>query len=414
MIGAEDWMDTRQLHEQGLSIRAISRRLGINRKTVRKTLKQDRPPGRQKRRKPSQLDPFKPYIESRLRDYPELTAKRILEEIRDQGFAGGYTIVKDFVVAIRPQKDPIAVLRFETPPGHQGQVDWGEFGTVILDGIEHKLYLFSMILGYSRARYIEFTLDITTPTLLQCHLNAFRFFGGYPKEILYDNMKQVVLEYNSDYDKIRWNPSFLAFANHFGFTPRTCRPYRAQTKGKVERLIRFVRTDFFYGRAFTGLQDINSQSRNWYIKVNDEPHSETRIPPSQALEDEPLRKLTDVPEYIVTRIDHRMISRDCYVHYEGNRYSVPWKNAYREAVLKIRENKLIIEVAGTTVAIHKIVSGTGRRVSDPRHFDGLPITLGGRPKKARPAMDWTPAHEVVARPLSDYERTLDEYAEESS
>lgn len=249
MIGAEDWMDIRQLHKQGLSIRAISRRLGINRKTVRKALNQDHPPGRQKRRKPSQLDPFKPYIETRLRDYPELTAKRILEEIRDQGFAGGYTIVKDFVAGIRPQKDPIAVLRFETPPGHQAQVDWGEFGTVILDGIEHKLYLFSMILGYSRARYIEFTLDITTPTLLQCHLNAFRFFGGYPKEILYDNMKQVVLEYNPDYHKILWNPSFMAFANHFGFTPRTCRPYRAQTKDYVSHCITSELSDVFSVRG---------------------------------------------------------------------------------------------------------------------------------------------------------------------
>jgi transposase len=413
MITAEAWMDIRQLREQGLGIRAISRRLGISRKTVRKALAQDRPPERQRRTKPSKLDPYKPYLQQRLQDYPELTAKRLLEEIQGQGFTGGYSILKDYVTTIRPKKEPIAVLRFETPPGHQAQVDWAEFGHVVIDNIKFKLYLFSMVLGYSRMRYIEFTLDTRTPTLLQCHLNAFNYFGGYTNEILYDNMSTIVDPRSLNSGSIKWNPTFEMFSKHFGFTPRLCRPYRAQTKGKTERVIGYVRTDFFEGREFMSLQDINSQGRTWCDKVNDEPHRETHIAPRVALKDEPLNQLSNVPEYVVTRKHYRIVSRECYVSFEGNRYSVPWKYAYKNAVLEVQENRLTIKVDGTPVAVHQIVRGPGRRVKDPRHFEGLSEALGGRRKKVRPVMDWTPVHEVVTRPLEEYERTLEEFVEES-
>lgn len=407
-------MDIRQLKEQGLSIRAISRRTGLDRKTIRRALDKARPPHPAKRHKPSKLDPFKPYLQTRLQDYPELTTKRLFEEIQEQGFDGGYTIVKDHVQTIRPKKDPIAVLRFETPPGHQAQIDWGEFGYVTIDGIRHKLYLFAIALGYSRMRYIEFTLDTQTSSLLQCHLNAFAYFGGYTKEMLYDNMKQVVIQRNPQTGTIKWNPTFEAFTTHFGITPRLCRPYRAQTKGKIERSIGYVRTDFFEGRKFTSLQDINTQGIQWCDKVNDLPHRTTGIRPRIALQDEPLLSVADASPYVITRRHYRIVSRECYVQFEGNSYSVPWKNAHRDAVLEVRENKLTIIVEGTPVAIHRIVRGPGRRIKDERHFDGLRDALGVQRKKARPVMDWTPAYEVVTRPLDEYERTLEEFLEETT
>ncbi len=120
-------------------------------------------------------------------------------------------------------------MRFETKPGGQGQVDWADFGKIAIDGVERKLTLFVMVLGWSRMRYAEFTLDATTPTLLPCQLNAFAYFGGYPREILFDNIKQVVLGRGPTPDKHTWNPLFLDFAKHHGFLPRLCQPYRART-----------------------------------------------------------------------------------------------------------------------------------------------------------------------------------------
>ena len=184
----------RDLSSQNLSISEISRQTGFDRKTVRKYLQLKTLPEPQKRPgRKSKLDPFKSYILEKLKEGP-YTAARLYREIKEMGFDGGKTIVKDFVKEVRPQQGVPAVLRYETKPGVQAQVDWAEMGTVEVDGKVKKLFCFNMILGYSRMRYVEFTLSIDTPTLIQCHLNAFEYFGGFTQEILYDNMKQVVIK----------------------------------------------------------------------------------------------------------------------------------------------------------------------------------------------------------------------------
>ena len=213
----------KELYAQGLSIKAIRRQTGHSRKTIRKYIRQDEPPVYKPRpRRPGKLDPYKEYICGRLKEYP-LTAVRLFEEIREQGYDGGYTLVKEFARKIKGVVGVKAVYRFETRPGKQAQVDWSEVARVRVDDMIRRLHCFNMVLGYSRMRYIEFTIQTDTPTFIQCHLNAFHYYGGYPLEILYDNTRNVVLRRALKASEHEWNPLFEDFYRYYGFTPRLCR-----------------------------------------------------------------------------------------------------------------------------------------------------------------------------------------------
>ena len=211
--------------------------------------------------KPSKLDPYKEQIAIWLEEAP-YSAERILEKIREQGFDGGHSIVREYVRNKKEQLDEKATVRFETMPGLQGQMDWAFFEdhTVLEDGKLKKQYCFLFILGYSRARYIEFVTDMSTNTLIRCHANAFRYCGGYPEEILYDNMKQVVIKRLLKQEDSTLNRQFEDFAGFYGFKPVLCRPYRGQTKGKVERTVQFVRNNFMIGIRYNSLDDLNGQA----------------------------------------------------------------------------------------------------------------------------------------------------------
>ena len=249
MLKVEEWLLIRDLYSRGFSISAISRSTGHARETVRKYINKKTSPEPQKRPpRPSKLDPYKPYIEEKINEGP-YTAARLFREIKEMGFDGEMTIVKDFVRKIRPKQGVPAVLRYETKPGIQAQVDWGEVGKVEVDGKIKKLFCFSMILGYSRMRYVEFTLSTDTFTLLQCHLNAFQYFGGSTQEILYDNMKQVVIKRALKSSDSEWNSQFEDFFKYYGFIPRLCRPYRPQTKGKIENTIGYIKRDLSWRKV---------------------------------------------------------------------------------------------------------------------------------------------------------------------
>jgi transposase len=356
MLKLEEFLMLRELHEQGLSISEIAKKTGYNRRTVRKYLESDVPPVAKRRSpKASKLDDYKDYIIQRLNSYP-LTASRICREIQENGFTGKYTIVKDFVRETRPKSGVSAVYRYETKPGKQAQVDWGECGYIEIDGKNQKLYCFTMVLGYSRMRYAEFTLSIDVSTLIQSHLNAFTCFGGYPEEILYDNMKQVVLRRAAKSTDSEWNPQFEQFFRHFGFIPRLCRPYRPQTKGKIESTVGFVKRDFFLGGFFSSFSDLNNQVQAWLKRVNTSSHGTThKIPVERLNNGECIRKIT----------------RDSYLSYNGNRYSVPYRFAGREARLLIGSNRLKVYVGSEPVCEHKIVTGSGKLCREKEHFRGL-------------------------------------------
>jgi transposase len=243
MLVAEEAVEIRVLRRQGKSIREIARMLEVSRNTVRRYLRVEGSPRYEREARPSKLDPYKHYIDERVKAAaPDwIPATVLLRELRALGYPGGYSILKDYLVALRPLAKPEPLIRFETDPGRQMQVD---FATIRRE--RDRLSVFIATLGWSRATFVEFVIDERLETLLGCHERAFYFFGGVPREVLYDNMRTVV----SDRDRYgpglhRYNRTFLDFAHHHGFVPPLCRPYQAKTKGKVERFIRYLRASFY-------------------------------------------------------------------------------------------------------------------------------------------------------------------------
>ena len=371
MLKMEEWLLIRDLYSQGFSISKIARKTGYARETVRKYLNKKTAPEPQKRPgRKSKLDLYKPYILEKLNEGP-YTASRLYREIKEMGFDGGKTIVKDFVREVRPKQGVPAILRYETKPGVQAQVDWDELGTIEVDGKLKKLFCFNMILGYSRMRYVEFTLSIDTPTLIQCHLNAFEYFGGFTQEILYDNMKQVVIKRALKASDSEWNSQFEDFFKCFGFIPRLCRPYRPQTKGKIENTVGYVKRDFFLGRLFTSLEDLNGQVHRWLERVNSTVHGTTYQIPLERFKEENLSPRDQVPPYKVVHKETRKVSRDCYISFLGNKYSVPYRFAGRTAEIQIFEGKFEVYVDYEKICEHEILPGNCRVARKKEHFQGL-------------------------------------------
>lgn len=227
------------LHRQGLSVSAIARRTGRDPKTIRKYIERGLEPpayGPRQPGRPSKLAPYLDYLRERITAFPDLSAVRLTRELRERGYTGAYTAVKRFAAAIRPPEAKPYEVRFETPAGQQAQVDFARFLVTFTDAPDTTciVWLFSLVLGHSRHIEARFVLHQDLQTLLRCHMQAFTAIGGVPIEILYDRMKTAVTGEDAD-GHIVYNRSLLALAQHYGFLPRACRPYRAKTKGKVER-----------------------------------------------------------------------------------------------------------------------------------------------------------------------------------
>ncbi|QBQ54426.1 IS21 family transposase [Nitrosococcus wardiae] len=243
MLKLEGWMEIRILHRQGLGIRAIARRLGVSRNTVRKALRGEEPPRYRRRVRASKLDPYKDYLRARVEAAKPawLPATVLYREITERGYRGEISILRDWLRTLKARTAPEPVVRFETAPGEQMQVDW-----IVFRRGRDRLSAFVATLGYSRASYVEFVTDERLETLLSCHEQAFEAFGGVPLRVLYDNMKTVVLQ--RDYyaeGQHRFQAGLWDFAHHYGFVPKLCRPYRAKTKGKVERFNHYLRHSFY-------------------------------------------------------------------------------------------------------------------------------------------------------------------------
>ena len=271
MLILEQTVEIKILHKQGKSIRQIAKETGHSRNTVKKYLLNDEHPKYKIRAKmPSKLDDYKNYVEERInsaRPYV-IPVTVLLREIQKKGYQGKITILRDFVRELRTP-EPEKVLRYETEPGEQMQVDWWE----VRKG-KNPLYGFVATLGFSRKTFIEFTNSMDEMTLLRCHKNAFDYFGGVPEKILYDNMKTVVIQRNK-YGKGEhgYQKTFLDFAKHYGFIPKLCRPKRPQTKGKVERVIQYIQNSFYFPLITLGpemsIEDLNYEARTWLKQVAD-------------------------------------------------------------------------------------------------------------------------------------------------
>ena len=407
LLRAREVNDFAALKREGLSIQAISSVTGFDRKTVRRyLLEPDEIPAYGPRpAAASKLDAFKPYLEERLRT-GVWNAAVLLRELRERSYTGGYTILKDWLQPQREAAGAVAVRRFETPPGRQAQVDWGHLGSLELDSIERQLWGFTFTLGYSRMMMAEAALNQKLGTLLRMHEEAFRQLGGVPEEILYDRMKTVWQEID-ERGEVVWNPVFLDFSRYWGFTPRLCRPYRAQTKGKVESGVKYVRRNFLcglQGREPDSMEDLNNQLRQWVWNVaNQRVHGTTheQVMARWDADQMALHPLNGRAAYPFANEELRKVARDAFVSWQGSRYSVPWVYAGKEVWVREREGGVEVHHGAQRIAAHAQALRKHLIVRNPEHHEGIP--LGARQDRKTLVHIRQTAPVVEIRPLAAYE-----------
>ena len=408
MLRLEDFMEIQQLHHEGWSVTEIARHLSIDRKTVRKYLR-EAPRAYERKPKSWKIDPWRPWLRERWEQGVH-NASRLFMEMRKRGYDGCYTQVKTTVREWRSEGRERAFVRFETAPGEQAQMDWGHFG----NWGGRRLYGFALTLGWSRMQYVEFTQRQDVETLLNCMVHAFRYFGGVTATVLTDNMKTVVL------DRIDGQPRFhtkmLDFASYYGFVPRVCHLYRPETKGKIESTIRYIKSSFWPGTSFDSLQELNHQALVWCEEANRRVHGTTREVPLERFAREGLTPLGGQPDYDTSYLSHRQVAKDCLLSYRGNRYSVP--HAYAGKSVAVREplDERVIRIfhQRDLIAEHRMATGKGQAVIDPAHYAGLPrrVRRSTAPISA-PTTELTPGPGVgLHHPVPVVElRSLDIYEE---
>lgn len=351
----------------------IARRLMVSRKIVRKALASEICPQRIKSAavRPSKLDPFKDYINERLVKYPKLPAVVVFNEIKDQGYNGKRRIVETYVSKLK-KKTEESFFRIETLPGEYAQVDWANCAVVRIGNTIRKLSCFVMVLSFSRMMYLEFTLSQCLEDFIQCHINAFKFFGGVTKKILYDNLKTVVLSRLGN--NIQFNRKFMEFTGVYLFEAKLCNPGRGNEKGKVESGIKYIRSNFLSGRdTRTAWPSIQGEAIAWRDKTaNIRIHRTTREQPMDRFEKEkPFLGVLPSTDYDAAIIRSLKANSQALVHFDGNAYSVPHTLAYKSLTLKSYPDTICIFDGAKEVAKHKRSYERGMAIEDPKHYEGL-------------------------------------------
>lgn len=395
-----------ELKRSGMSILAISELTGYDRKTIRKYLLKPEVPDYPKRSAGAgKLEPFKPYLNERLRA-GVWNAQVLLRELRERNYTGGYTILTDWLRPQRSAARAVAVRRFETPPGKQAQVDWGHLGSLTEDGQARKLWGFTITLGYSRMMAAAAATDQKLGTLLRMHEMAFRQWGAVPEEILYDRMKTIWTG-TDERGEIIWNTGFLDFARFWGFTPRLCRPYRAQTKGKIESGVKYVRRNFLcglLGREPATLADFNCELRRWIAEVaNQRVHGTTHAQVLLRFDEDQfaMQPVNGRPDYPYVDDELRKVARDAYVSWRGSRYSVPWQYAGKEVWVCEWEGDIEVRHGAERIALHSPAAKRHQVVTIREHHEGIPFGTEATGKTLVHIQQGAPV--VERRPLSAYE-----------
>ncbi|MCK5787213.1 MAG: IS21 family transposase [Candidatus Sabulitectum sp.] len=357
------------MKDSGMQVTQIATTLGIHRSTVYRWLNGK---GTLKTRRPSKLDPFKEHIDARLRKY-NLPATVMIREIKDMGYAGGMTILKDYMLLVKSAHVQRLVDRFETDPGRQGQMDWGECGSIIHHGRRRKLHLFLFILGYSRYMWAEFTTSSKRPELFRLLEKSFGEIGGVVEEIVFDNMRQVVDVPRGRSGPAIINSEFTDFSRWTGFTPVASPPYWPQAKGKVERGIRYIKESFLEGRQFTDLNDLNVQLRIWLHDVaNQRIHGTVKEKPAARLQRElPHMNALSIGHYPSVTKTTRLVAKDGMISYRGVRYSIdPTVITGRKTqvdVLESTDYRISVKFGEMIIANHAIADSGSPEQIDPRH-----------------------------------------------
>jgi transposase len=366
----------------GQSMRSIAREMNVSRWRVARAIQQhqarrdDASGGPVNRELPtpvshyaSKLDQFEAKIGQLLERYPNITVTRILEELRKEGYAGGYTILRERVKKLRRQPTRPLVVRFETAPGVQAQMDWSIYDIDFTAEGRRRVNLFSYLLGYSRRQYLCFTERQDFDATIRQHIHAFRHLGGLAATCLYDNMKVVVTRWEDDAPI--YNTRFLSFATHYGYRPWACRPRRPETKGKVERPFHYVEKSLLNGRTFRTLEHLNEVTRWWLANVADvRLHRTTKKRPVDAhAEEQP--HLLPLPEhdYDTARVVYRVVDVEGFINYGNNQYSVPWPLVGEVLPVRVTETELFVyDRQIRQLARHLLLMGqTGQRCLDAKH-----------------------------------------------
>lgn len=379
MIDYETFSRIKHLNEQkGLRAAQIARELGLDERTVRRHLKAQQFLPRKSVQRPSRLDPFKETVVRMVESYP-YSAAQVHQRLKEEGFSGGYTAVKKFVRKVRPKREK-AFLKLAFAPGECAQVDWGSYGTVRVGETMRRLSFFVMVLCYSRQMYVEFTVSQVMEHFLDCHKNAFLAFGGVPARIMIDNLKCGVLRHAAGEAPV-YNPRYLDFARHHGFSVTACGVAKGNEKGRVENGVGYVKKNFLAGAELPDFAALNAAARIWLDSVaNVRIHGETRKRPADLLLEE-LPHMLPLPQhpYDVATVSSMRASSQFRIALDSNRYSVPARFAGQSLTMKAYPDRLCLYHEDKLVARHPRSYERNRDYEDPDH----PKELIVQRKKAR-------------------------------
>jgi len=378
MINYEQFSQIKQLKEEGLFPAQIARELALDPRTVYSWLAEERFRQRKASRRSSKLDPYKGDIMRMLQSYP-YSAMQILQRLREKGFDGSYTIVKDYVRKLRPKKSQ-AFLTLSFAPGECAQVDWGSYGSVNVGNTRRRLSFFLMVLCYCRMMYLEFTVSQTMEHFLACHQNAFQFFKGVPGKIMVDNLKSAVLRRTLGKEPV-FNPRYRDLADHYGFDIAPCNVGKGNEKGRVENAVGYVKKNFLAGLEIPDFSVINPAAKVWLDTIaNVRVHGTTRKKPDELFEKERpfLRSLPPHPFDCANRYQLRASSQ-FRVTLDTNRYSVPAQYAGNALTLKAYPDRICIYHQDKLIAHHARSYDRHQDFEDPDH----PKELLAQRKKAR-------------------------------
>jgi transposase len=414
MISTEVFMDILALHRQGHSMRWIAKKLGIHRNTVKKYItKKKLPQYHQQKRRESILSPFQPMIREWL-DQDDFRATWIFDKIKGLGYSGGYDTVRYFVRDVKQQKSRQAYIRFETEPGRQAQMDWADFKIIEPDGKSRFVYLFAMVLGFSRTLFACFVERCDLEAFMDSHIKAFRYLKGVPAEVLYDNMKHVVIRNKAG--QVTFNLEFAHFAAHYGFTLAPCPPYSPWVKGKVERPIDYIRERFWRGYSFESMERANRDLLNWLDAVaNQRIHGTHRQAVAERWQQEkPHLGPLPTSDYDTSIKVFRKVYKDCQVAYNANRYLMPHHVVGKRILLKVKNGIIRFYYDDQLLVTCKEPEGKHQLVGNRLFYEQLKRDQEqqrrkyGRSKGAatRGLTNTSLFPQVMYRPLSDYDRLV--------